>query len=76
MSRILSDAKTMQYLKFMMRPDGYTEQDAKDRREYRDARQLANELLNYTIVIKRSQIPEPLKQAIGNDEFLPPRQIP
>ncbi|KAJ2708445.1 hypothetical protein H4R19_004740, partial [Coemansia spiralis] len=76
MACLLSDTTTMRHLVFMMRPSGYTAQDAKVRREHRAAVQRAKGLLDYTIAIRRSRIPKPLRAMIGEREFLAPRQIP
>ncbi|KAJ1736267.1 hypothetical protein LPJ61_000051 [Coemansia biformis] len=65
----------MRFLRFMMRPSGYTTVDARSRREYRDGCQQAKGLLDYTIAVRRSRIPEPLLQVVSEREFLPPRQI-
>ncbi|KAJ2852665.1 hypothetical protein IWW36_000022 [Coemansia brasiliensis] len=77
MSRLLSDIETMKYLKFMTRTGGFTKKDAAARRVNRDERQQQKkELVNYTVAIKRSRIPQGILQNIGDDEFLPAREIP
>ncbi|KAJ2672196.1 hypothetical protein IWW42_002922 [Coemansia sp. RSA 1085] len=77
MSRLLSDIETMKYLKFMTRTGGFTKKDAAARRVDRDERQQQKkELVNYTVVIKRSRIPQGILQNVGDDEFLPAREIP
>ncbi|KAI9501801.1 hypothetical protein GGI25_000310 [Coemansia spiralis] len=75
-SRVFSNAENMKYLMFMMRPGGLSLEGARAKRRDRDERQLKKELLNYTIALKRSQIPAHILDSIGSDEFLPPRQIP
>ncbi|KAJ2717213.1 hypothetical protein H4R19_000157 [Coemansia spiralis] len=75
MARLLSDSKTMQYLEFMMRPGGYSTSDARARREDRARRQLGGEVLDYAIAVRRSRIPEQIRGAVGEDEFLQPREI-
>ncbi|KAJ2770913.1 hypothetical protein IWQ57_002443, partial [Coemansia nantahalensis] len=76
MACLLSDTQTMRHLEFMMRPSGYTARDARARRERRAGSQQEKALLDYTIAIRRSRIPESLLAVIGQREFLPPRQIP
>ncbi|ORX68146.1 hypothetical protein DL89DRAFT_268684 [Linderina pennispora] len=76
MAHLLSDHETMKYLKFMMRPNGYTVEHASWRRRARDEGQLRKELVNYTIVIKKSQLPSELVGKIHADEYLAPETVP
>ncbi|KAJ1859318.1 hypothetical protein GGH12_002323 [Coemansia sp. RSA 1822] len=76
MSRLLSDLETMKHLMFMTRVGGYTKKDAAARRTGRDERQHAKELVNYTIVIKKSLIPRSVLHNIGDDEFMPACKVP
>ncbi|KAJ1999000.1 hypothetical protein GGI04_004763 [Coemansia thaxteri] len=75
MARVLSDAATMSSLEFMMRPSGYSAEDAKSRRIGRDNRQANSELLNYTIAIKKSLVPEHAVEMVADDEYLPPKRV-
>ncbi|KAI8324871.1 hypothetical protein GQ54DRAFT_295865 [Martensiomyces pterosporus] len=75
-SRLLSDPETMKFLKFMMRPNGYSEEQAGWRRRARDEGQLRKELVNYTIAIPQTRIPRQLVQKIDQKEYLPPRRVP
>ncbi|KAJ1965004.1 hypothetical protein GGI12_001064 [Dipsacomyces acuminosporus] len=75
-SRLLSDQETMRFLKFMTRPGGYTIEQARWRRCVRDEGQLRKELVNYTIAVKKSQVPESLLPKINDHEYLAPRRVP
>ncbi|KAJ1902405.1 hypothetical protein LPJ66_000016 [Kickxella alabastrina] len=76
MSRILSDSEAMKFLQFMTKPNGYSPADVAKRRQYRDQSQRNKKLLNFTIALKQSQIPDQLLDKIDQEEFLPPRRIP
>ncbi|KAJ2163158.1 hypothetical protein GGF46_000087 [Coemansia sp. RSA 552] len=76
MSRMFSDAATMKYLGFMVRHSEFTKGDAKARRLKRDKQQQQRkELLNYTIAIKKSQIPAAARAKIEHREFLSRRKV-
>ncbi|KAJ2805105.1 hypothetical protein H4R20_002225 [Coemansia guatemalensis] len=75
-SCLLSDPETMKFLKYMMRPSGYTREDASNRRNFRNQQQHEKKLLDFAIAIKRSSIPKSLLRMVNDREFLPPRQIP
>ncbi|KAJ2084427.1 hypothetical protein H4R24_000057 [Coemansia sp. RSA 988] len=75
-SCLLSDPETMKFLKYMMRPSGYTKEDASNRRSHRNQQQREKKLLDYAVAIKRSSIPKSLLRMVNDSEFLPPRQIP
>ncbi|KAJ2785938.1 hypothetical protein GGI15_001748 [Coemansia interrupta] len=76
-ARLLSDPTTMQFLPFMTKPSGYTSADAATRRQHRDEIQKKHkQQVNFSIALKRSQIPEPVRGKMHADEFLPARSIP
>ncbi|KAJ1821916.1 hypothetical protein LPJ56_000290 [Coemansia sp. RSA 2599] len=76
-ARLLSDLETMKYLRFMTKPNGYTIEDAAKRRKYRDDCQInKKEMVNFSIALKRSQIPDSIVDSIQPDEYLAPRKVP
>ncbi|KAJ2691000.1 hypothetical protein IWW39_000359 [Coemansia spiralis] len=75
MARILSDPVTMSCLEFMMYPDGYSSDDVAARRQSRYERQLRKQVVDYTVVVKKSLVPEHIVDQIDDDEYLPPKRV-
>ncbi|KAJ2743577.1 hypothetical protein GGI20_003637 [Coemansia sp. BCRC 34301] len=76
MGRILSDPVAMGNLRFMMRPNGYSAEDAGARRRSRAERQARKEVLDYVVAVKKSLVPEHIVAMIRDDEYLPPKRVP
>ncbi|KAJ2842335.1 hypothetical protein J3B02_005611, partial [Coemansia erecta] len=76
MARLLSDLETMKYLRFMTKPNGYTVEDAAERRKYRDDCQInSKDMVNFIIALKKSQIPDSVIDKFQQDEYFAPRKI-
>ncbi|KAJ2722471.1 hypothetical protein GGI07_003307 [Coemansia sp. Benny D115] len=75
-SKLLSDPETMKYLSFMTKPGGFTQEDAAKRRLYRDEGQIRDKIfVNFSIALKKSQIPPEIQEKILSEEYLPAKQI-
>ncbi|KAJ2039364.1 hypothetical protein GGI01_002351 [Coemansia sp. RSA 376] len=75
MARIFSDPVAMGNLEFKMLPNGYTAKDIAARRLDRDERQVKKEQVNYTVIVKKSLVPEHVVSLIDDDEYLPPKRV-
>ncbi|KAJ2492885.1 hypothetical protein IWW37_001057 [Coemansia sp. RSA 2050] len=75
MARILSDPVTMGSLEFMISPNGYSSEDVAARRHGRYERQVKKQLVDYTVVVKKSLVPEHIVGEIDDDEYLPPKRV-
>ncbi|KAJ2553413.1 hypothetical protein EV175_002951 [Coemansia sp. RSA 1933] len=76
MGRVLSDPRTMSYLPFMASSKDIATSYARVRRKDRDSWQMTQKThLNYSIAVKKSQIPAHAMDKISDDEFFPPRKI-
>ncbi|KAJ2809598.1 hypothetical protein H4S07_003173 [Coemansia furcata] len=75
MARIFSDPVAMGNLEFKMLPNGYSAEVAAARRLFLDERQEKKERLNYTVVVKKSLVPEHVVDKIDDDEYLPPKRV-
>ncbi|KAJ2854291.1 hypothetical protein GGI22_004541 [Coemansia erecta] len=76
MGRVFSDRETMAHLPFMASSKDIATSYARIRRKDRDIWQAQNKThLNYSIAVKRSQIPAHALDKINDDEFLPPRKV-
>lgn len=73
--RFMSDPTTMSFLQFMAKPQGYSLDDVRERRESREQRNRDKEVLDFVIAIKRSQIPLHIVDQVSDGEFHEPTEV-